>query len=228
MNVDGADNRDNQYSGPLLTFTTESLEQFQLASSQFTAADGRTGGAAVTMVTKSGTNAAARLGVRLRARRQADAKDYFTKQANGEKAPFSRQQFGGSIGGPIIRNRMFFFGAHRAAARGLEQVRAGTQLQPARTSSARRATRARSRAGHGQSRPPAHRRAAGRPADVHGQGQRAAQQRALGDGPLRRPARRARRGDLDARTTTTASRTTSTSTRGAPSASTTGCWATPG
>ena len=54
--VDGADNRDNRYGGPLLTFTTESLEQFQLATSQFTAADGRTGGAAVTMVTKSGTN----------------------------------------------------------------------------------------------------------------------------------------------------------------------------
>ena len=55
--VDGADNRDNHYSGPLMSFTTESLEQFQLASSQFSAADGRTGGAAVSLVTKSGTNA---------------------------------------------------------------------------------------------------------------------------------------------------------------------------
>lgn len=54
--VDGADNRDNNYGGPLMSFTTESLEQFQLATSQFTAADGRTGGAAVTLVTKSGTN----------------------------------------------------------------------------------------------------------------------------------------------------------------------------
>ena len=54
--VDGADNRDNHYGGPLMSFSTESLEQFQLATSQFTAADGRTGGAAVTMVTKSGTN----------------------------------------------------------------------------------------------------------------------------------------------------------------------------
>ena len=44
--VDGADNRDNQYGGPLLTFTTEGLEQFQLATSQFTATDGRSAGAA--------------------------------------------------------------------------------------------------------------------------------------------------------------------------------------
>jgi hypothetical protein len=46
-------------------------------------------------------------------------KDYFQKQANGEKPPFSREQFGGSIGGPIIRNRMFYFGA-------IEQMRKDT------------------------------------------------------------------------------------------------------
>ena len=53
--VDGADNRDNNYGGPLMSFSTESLEQFQLATSQFTAADGRTGGASVTLVTKEDT-----------------------------------------------------------------------------------------------------------------------------------------------------------------------------
>src|SRR5690349_499928 len=56
QNVDGADNRDNHYSGPLMSFTTESLEQFQLASNQFSAADGRSSGAAISLVTKSGTN----------------------------------------------------------------------------------------------------------------------------------------------------------------------------
>jgi len=42
--VDGADNRDNRYGGPLMTFSTDALEQFQLSTSQFTAADGRTSG----------------------------------------------------------------------------------------------------------------------------------------------------------------------------------------
>ncbi len=111
MTVDGADNRDNHYSGPLLTFTTEGLEQFQLASSQFTAADGRTAGAAVTLVTKSGTNALHGSAFGYERDRRLTAKDFFTEQANGEKAPFSRQQFGGSIGGPVVRNRIFFFGA---------------------------------------------------------------------------------------------------------------------
>ena len=109
--VDGADNRDNHYGGPLMSFTTESLEQFQLATSQFTAADGRTGGAAVSMVTKSGTNVMHGSGFVYERDKNLTSKDFFTKQSGGEKTPFSRQQFGGSIGGPILRNRMFFFGA---------------------------------------------------------------------------------------------------------------------
>src|SRR5262245_10984354 len=109
--VDGADNRDNHYSGPLMTFTTESLEQFQLASSQFTAADGRTSGAAVSLVTKSGTNQMRGSGFVYERDRSLTSKDYFTEQSGAKKVPFSRQQFGGSIGGPIIKNRMFFFGA---------------------------------------------------------------------------------------------------------------------
>jgi carboxypeptidase family protein/TonB-dependent receptor-like protein len=109
--VDGADNRDNHYSGPLLSFTTESLETFQLASNQFSAADGRSSGAAVSLVTKSGTNQLHGTAFGYERDRKLTSKDYFTRQANGTKSPFSRQQFGGSFGGPIIKNRMFFFGA---------------------------------------------------------------------------------------------------------------------
>jgi len=119
--VDGADNRDNRYGGPLLTFTTEALEQFQLATSQFTAADGRTGGAALTMVTKSGTNALHGSAFLFARDKSMTAKDYFTKAGNQAKAPFNRKQFGGSVGGPIIHNRMFFFGA-------LEQIQDNTAV----------------------------------------------------------------------------------------------------
>src|SRR4029077_5898859 len=94
-----------------MSFTTESLEQFQLSSSQFTAADGRTSGAAVSLVTKSGSNQLHGSAFGYERDRRLTAKDYFTKQANGDKAPFSRQQYGGSFGGPILKNRVFFFGA---------------------------------------------------------------------------------------------------------------------
>src|SRR5882672_5455740 len=109
--VDGADNRDNHYSGPLMSFTTESLETFQLASNQFSAADGRSSGAAISLVTKSGTNLMHGSIFGYERDKRLTGKDYFQKQANGEKPPFSRHQFGGSIGGPILKNRMFYFGA---------------------------------------------------------------------------------------------------------------------
>jgi hypothetical protein len=109
--VDGADNRDNHYSGPLMSFTTESLEQFQLASSQFSAADGRTSGAAISLVTKSGTNQLHGTLFGYDRDKNLTAKDYFTKQGGGEKSPFKRQQYGGSFGGPILKNRLFYFGA---------------------------------------------------------------------------------------------------------------------
>ena len=114
--VDGADNRDNRYGGALLTFTTEALEQFQLATSQFNAADGRTGGAALTMVTKSGTNLLSGSAFTFVRDDAMTAKDHFTKVQNAAEIPFSRKQWGGSIGGPIVRNRTFFFGAYENIA----------------------------------------------------------------------------------------------------------------
>jgi hypothetical protein len=111
VSVDGADNRDNRQGATLMQFTLESLEQFQLASGQFTAADGKTGGVAVSMVTKSGTNVLHGSGFLYARDKALTAKDYFTARDNRDEVPFNRQQAGGSLGGPLLRNRMFFFGA---------------------------------------------------------------------------------------------------------------------
>ena len=119
--VDGADNRDNQFGGPLLAYSTEAIEQFQLATSQFNAADGRTGGAALTMVTKSGTNVLHGSAFVFGRSDAMMAKDFFTEEADRDKTPYSRQQFGGAAGGPIIRNRAFFFGA-------IERIREDSEL----------------------------------------------------------------------------------------------------
>ncbi len=182
--VDGADNRDNHYGGPLMSFSTESLEQFQLASSQFTAADGRTGGAAVTIVTKSGTNVLHGSAFVFERDKALTSKDFFTEQSNAEKAPFSRQQFGGSIGGPIVRNRAFFFAA---VEQWLEDTgRAVPDSQYNELEALVTATRA----GHGpdgagESRSSSLRSAAGSAPDADDQVQRSAEQQSLVDGTLR-------------------------------------------
>ena len=111
VTVDGADNRDNRQGATLMQFSLDSLEQFQLASSQFSAADGKTGGVAISMITKSGTNVFHGTGFLFARDKALTAKDYFTERDNREEVPFNRQQWGGSLGGPLLRNRMFFFGA---------------------------------------------------------------------------------------------------------------------
>jgi hypothetical protein len=118
--VDGGDNRDYITGGPALNYTVEGIEEFRVSSHRFSAADGRASGSAVTIVTKSGTNAFRGSGFVYARDRSLTEKDYFTSQADRDKLPFSRQQYGGSLGGPILHDRAFFF----TAVEGIHQDRA--------------------------------------------------------------------------------------------------------
>ena len=115
--VDGGDNRDILVGGPMMSFTVEGIEEFQVASHQFSASDGRTGGSAVNVLTKSGTNTLKGSGFFLDRDQALTAKGYFTARDNKPKLPYNRRQFGGSLGGPILRNRAFFF----VAAEGIRE-----------------------------------------------------------------------------------------------------------
>ena len=161
MNVDGADNRDNHYSGPLLTFTTESLEQFQLASSQFTAADGRTGGAAVTLVTKSGTNALHGSVFGYERDRDADRGGLFHEARRTAKRRLSA---GSSLAAPSAARSSGTGCSFSARSSNSGRTSAGLSLRTVqRVRSPRPGDRRRAgAAGVCQSRSPAHRRAAGR------------------------------------------------------------------
>lgn len=109
--VDGADNRDNLVGGPMMAFTMEGTEEFRVNTHQFTAADGRSGGATVALVTKSGTNEVRGSTFLYDRERDLMKKDFFAVRDNVQKDPFSRRQYGGSLGGPILQNRAFYFGA---------------------------------------------------------------------------------------------------------------------
>jgi hypothetical protein len=118
MTVNGIDNKDNSVGGPVMQLPLEAIEEFNISTQRFSAANGRSEGAAVNVITKSGSNDL-HGSLFFQDRDQAlNALNYFEQTAHGgtgQKAPFSRQQFGGSIGGPIKKDRTFgFFALERS------------------------------------------------------------------------------------------------------------------
>lgn len=108
MTVDGAANVDvgNERILPLAP-SLESIAEFKVIASGAPAEFGR-GGAQVVVVTKSGTNEFHGTLFAFNRNRALSAKNFFATRL--PKPPFNRNEFGGSAGGPILRNRLFFFG----------------------------------------------------------------------------------------------------------------------
>src|ERR1700730_910394 len=93
-------------SGLNVNLGVEAIREFRVLTSEYTAQYGRSTGGVVTAVYKSGTNQF-HGGVFEFLRNDAlDARNFF----DGQKPPFRRNQFGGSAGGPIIKNKTFIFG----------------------------------------------------------------------------------------------------------------------
>lgn len=112
VNVDGADDRDDVVGGPLQNYTIEGIQEFKLLAHEFGAQYGRSNGAVLQIVSKSGTNQVHGSAFAYGRSDGMTAIDYFTAHsATPSKTPYDREQFGGSIGGPIKKDRLFFFGA---------------------------------------------------------------------------------------------------------------------
>jgi outer membrane receptor protein involved in Fe transport len=137
ITIDGGDNKDNAVGGILQNFSMEGIQEFALSTQRFSAANGRSGGALLSVVSKSGTNdfhgsvfgffrddALNANAPKLLAEARGDSTE------GAEKPPFNRQQFGGSFGGPIKKDRAFFFGAiERTRERGNSFVSADDQAK---------------------------------------------------------------------------------------------------
>jgi hypothetical protein len=116
VNVDGGDNKDNVVGSLIQNFAYESIQEFQVLQHRWTAESGRSVGGVVNVISKSGTNdlRGSLFGsYRSEATRTMDFFERQRKAANPafEKAEFSRQEYGGSLGGPLMRDKLFFFGA---------------------------------------------------------------------------------------------------------------------
>jgi hypothetical protein len=124
VTVNGIDNKDNTVGGPVMQLPLEAIQEFNISTQRFSAVNGRSEGAAVNVITKSGTNEFHGALFFFDRENAFDALNYFEKTQNGgsgQKGAFSRQQFGGAIGGPIKKDKTFIFFA-------LERAREQTSL----------------------------------------------------------------------------------------------------
>ena len=122
VTVNGVDDKDNTVGGPVMQLPLEAVQEFNISTQRFSAANGRSSGSAINLVTKSGTNQFHGALFLFERDTSLNANDYFSKQAGQPTSPFSRQQYGGSFGGPIVKDDTFAFFA-------IERTRELTVLQ---------------------------------------------------------------------------------------------------
>lgn len=104
--LDGVDNTDQSFETDGVQPSIDAIQEFKLQSMAFTAENGR-GFSYVNVVLKSGTNAFHGGLFEFLRNDKLDARNFFDRTAM--IAPLKRNQFGGMIGGPILRNKAFFF-----------------------------------------------------------------------------------------------------------------------
>src|SRR5262245_40007058 len=113
--VDGGNNNDDvigQRAGMQARTPIEAIQEFQVITNQFDAEFGRTSGAVVNAVTKTGTNIMHGSAFGFFQDSSLTNKDYFTsKDSTRRKADTSYQRWGGTVGGPIIQDKMHYFGS---------------------------------------------------------------------------------------------------------------------
>jgi hypothetical protein len=87
------------------------VSEFKVDNSTFSAEYGRNSGAIVNIATRSGSNDLRGEGFEFFRNDALDSRNYFNQEP-AHKSPFNRNQFGASMGGPIVRNRTFFFASY--------------------------------------------------------------------------------------------------------------------
>ena len=102
VTVNGIDNKDNTVGGPVMQFPLEAIQEFVISTARFSAVNGRSEGAAINVVTRSGGNDYHGSGFYFLRDKKLNASEVSpADQSIESKPPFNRKQWGGSIGGPL-------------------------------------------------------------------------------------------------------------------------------
>lgn len=115
--LDGGDNNDPQENVGAVVPNPDALEEFSVQTNNYSAEYGRSSGGVVNAITKSGTNVFHGSAWEFLRNNALDARSFFALQ----KGVLRRNQFGASAGGPVIKNKLFYFGSFE----GVRQKRGG-------------------------------------------------------------------------------------------------------
>ena len=115
--IDGVDDNNLGLTGPNSTVIPDAVGEFSLQTNQFSAEYGRSSGGQFTLVTKTGTNSWHGSGEWYNQNKNYNSVDQLTKAAilGGTIAgqpDFDNNRFGGTVGGPIVKDKLFIFGAY--------------------------------------------------------------------------------------------------------------------
>jgi Carboxypeptidase regulatory-like domain/TonB dependent receptor/TonB-dependent Receptor Plug Domain len=110
---------------------TDAVGEFNVLTTNYTAEYGRTSGGVISAITKTGTNQFHGTAYEFFRNKSLDAANYIDDINGNPKPPFRRNQFGGSFGGPIQKNKTFFFADYEGVRQGLGSTLVATVPTPA-------------------------------------------------------------------------------------------------
>ncbi len=108
--MDGAPDTTPDVNRGVINPPVDSVQEFKVQAQSYDAQFGRTSGGVVNVITKSGTNEYHGVAYDFERHSVLDANNWFNNASNRQNPSFQRHQFGGNIGGPILKSKWFAFG----------------------------------------------------------------------------------------------------------------------
>ncbi|MGO9864103.1 MAG: carboxypeptidase regulatory-like domain-containing protein [Terriglobales bacterium] len=108
VSIDGMDDNDDVVGGMLLNVPEDAVQEFQVATNRFSAELGRSGSTVVNVVTKAGTNSLHGSASIYERDKSLQALPF--DASGGATPPFRRQQYAGTLGGPLTKEKAWWFG----------------------------------------------------------------------------------------------------------------------
>lgn len=116
--MDGAPDTTPDINRGIIDPPVDSVQEFKVQAQSYDAQFGRTSGAVLNVITKTGTNDLHGVAYDFERHSVLDANTFFNNRSNLKKPSFQRHQFGADLGGAVIQNKWFFFGDYEGLRQG--------------------------------------------------------------------------------------------------------------